>query len=336
MKKNLLLIASLAVAFGAAAQGTVEGIWFDKEKAMAAVTGPSEKKDIGIIPGGTIVSSDGEAATWAIAYEDEWGTGGVDASGYNSARINGVDLGKIPGGIAGNSNPQGWSLTTAATSGAVFKINVKKDGYLTIFSKYNTGKNYWVFEGNAGEGEMCMAYTFGAQVNKFEGVDRIEFSLPATEEGYFTADLDPDMKYCDGTAIRWPEKIAFGTENADVKDGSCFGVIMFPVFAEAETYIFGAQGSKVTCPGVVFTSEKPVVTIYGTEKVAEDGTVTPAPEKMTFTYPGASSEGGESGIENIITDNADENAPIYNVMGIQVDENYKGLVIKNGKKFVNR
>ncbi len=321
MKKNLLLIASLAVAFGAAAQGTVEGIWFDKEKAMAAGMPDSGK---GPVAAGTVVA-EGEAASVALAYDDDWGTGAIDASGYNSARINGVDLGKIPGGAVGNSNPQGWSLTTAATSGAAFKINVKKDGYLTIFSKYNTGKNYWVFEGNAGEGEMCMAYTFGAQVNKFDGVDRIEFSLPADDLGYFTADLDPDMKYCDGTAIRWPEKIAFGTETADVKDGSCFGVIMFPVFAEAETYIFGAQGSKATCPGVVFTSEKPVVTIYG-EEVSE----------MTFTYPGASSEGGDSGIENIITDNADANAPIYNVMGIQVDENYKGLVIKNGKKFVNR
>ena len=43
-----------------------------------------------------------------------------------------------------------------------------------------------------------------------------------------------------------------------------------------------------------------------------------------------------SAIEGIIADEANENAPIYNVMGIQVDENYKGLVIKNGKKYIQR
>lgn len=43
-----------------------------------------------------------------------------------------------------------------------------------------------------------------------------------------------------------------------------------------------------------------------------------------------------SAIEGIIADEANENAPIYNVMGIQVDENYKGIVIKNGKKYIQR
>lgn len=45
---------------------------------------------------------------------------------------------------------------------------------------------------------------------------------------------------------------------------------------------------------------------------------------------------GESGIENIIANPVDENAPIYNVLGIQVDENYKGIVIKNGKKYIQK
>lgn len=48
-------------------------------------------------------------------------------------------------------------------------------------------------------------------------------------------------------------------------------------------------------------------------------------------------ESGASGIEDIIANPAeDENAPIYNVLGIQVDENYKGIVIKNGKKYIQK
>lgn len=46
---------------------------------------------------------------------------------------------------------------------------------------------------------------------------------------------------------------------------------------------------------------------------------------------------GESGIEDVIaTPIEDENAPVYNVLGIQVDENYKGIVIKNGKKYIQK
>ncbi len=43
-----------------------------------------------------------------------------------------------------------------------------------------------------------------------------------------------------------------------------------------------------------------------------------------------------SAIEDIIANDNNENAPVYNVMGIEVDENYKGVVIKNGKKYIQR
>lgn len=42
-----------------------------------------------------------------------------------------------------------------------------------------------------------------------------------------------------------------------------------------------------------------------------------------------------TGIENVqVAEN--ENAPIYNLAGQQVDKNYKGVVIQNGKKFINK
>ncbi|MCH5239828.1 MAG: fibronectin type III domain-containing protein [Muribaculaceae bacterium] len=42
------------------------------------------------------------------------------------------------------------------------------------------------------------------------------------------------------------------------------------------------------------------------------------------------------GVETILSDMDDENAPIYNLMGIKVDKNYKGIVIKKGKKYIQR
>lgn len=46
-------------------------------------------------------------------------------------------------------------------------------------------------------------------------------------------------------------------------------------------------------------------------------------------------EGDPAGIDNV-TVAEDENAPMYNLQGVQVDENYKGIVIKNGKKYLNK
>ncbi|MCM1520533.1 MAG: hypothetical protein NC098_07075 [Lachnoclostridium sp.] len=45
----------------------------------------------------------------------------------------------------------------------------------------------------------------------------------------------------------------------------------------------------------------------------------------------------EAGIENIIVDEAaNADAPVYNVLGQRVSDSYKGLVIKNGKKYIQK
>jgi len=45
----------------------------------------------------------------------------------------------------------------------------------------------------------------------------------------------------------------------------------------------------------------------------------------------------ESGIDDIIADTEeDDNAPVYNLLGVQVDKSYKGIVIKNGRKYIQR
>lgn len=313
MKKNLLALASLAMAFCASAQ--VEALWVDPD--MCGLTSTKTATD-----GGTIVAQ-GDAGTLMLAYADDWGIGGIDANGYNSIRVNGVDCGRVPNGAVGNSNPAGWTIYSAAYAGAVFRFDANKDGYLTIPSKFTTSKNYWVFEGLAGEAEECVAYGFGMQITGRDEVPGgvIAYTIPADEMGYFdTASADFD-KYSDGSAIRTPEKVY----NQELSMGvNGYGVLMFPVY-EGCKYLFGAQGSKMTCPGVVFSEDAPVATIYG-----EDGEA----QELTFSF--GSNGGDTTAIESIITDQTvDENAPIYNVMGQRVTKEYKGILIQNGKKFVN-
>jgi hypothetical protein len=76
------------------------------------------------------------------------------------------------------------------------------------------------------------------------------------------------------------------------------------VIAEAGTYHEQAYTHKFIMPG-------------------KDVTV-----KVTFTKSTA--------INGIVTDDADDNAPIYNLAGQKVDKNYKGVVIKNGKKYMQK
>ena len=56
--------------------------------------------------------------------------------------------------------------------------------------------------------------------------------------------------------------------------------------------------------------------------------------RQVFVAGEVTYEKGVAGVETISI--ANENAPIYNLQGVQVDENYKGIVIKNGKKFINK
>jgi hypothetical protein len=41
-----------------------------------------------------------------------------------------------------------------------------------------------------------------------------------------------------------------------------------------------------------------------------------------------------TGVEDVVDVKLDRNAPMYDVLGRQVDKNYRGIVIQNGKTFL--
>ena len=43
-----------------------------------------------------------------------------------------------------------------------------------------------------------------------------------------------------------------------------------------------------------------------------------------------------AGVENVLVDEKAADNRIFNIMGVEVDENYQGLVIRNGKKYIQR
>ena len=59
------------------------------------------------------------------------------------------------------------------------------------------------------------------------------------------------------------------------------------------------------------------------------------PDKLEIEWLPASSNGGTTAVNDSKRLSTDD-APIYNINGQRVDSSYKGLIIKNGKKVVNK
>ena len=314
MKKSLLFVALFATVMSANAQ--TEICFVDKEKGGFPESGKASME------GGTEVAWS-DNVTMKLAYTDDWGVSSLTTNGYRGAIVNGEAV-TFTGGAVGNTNPAGNDLTApaAANGGAVFQFDVKKDGYLTVFGKLSSNKPYVVFEGLAGMGELPVAYSLAMD---FTGANVAEtpviyYTIPGDDMGYTDFAAADIANYVDGTNYRWPERIATGDfESALAKNG--VGAIMFPVYAEAGSYLVYATGSKATICGAVFTTEP--VTSLSLTGADEDGNA------ISLALIG---EADPAGIQKVQT--AAQNGAIYNVAGQKVDENYKGLVIKNGKKVI--
>ena len=59
---------------------------------------------------------------------------------------------------------------------------------------------------------------------------------------------------------------------------------------------------------------------------------------LTYTNAADGTPGtpDEAAVDEIFSENEDVNAPAYNLMGVPVDDSYKGIIIKNGKKIIRK
>lgn len=60
------------------------------------------------------------------------------------------------------------------------------------------------------------------------------------------------------------------------------------------------------------------------------------PKSQIGFYGFEFTQGGGAGINDLTADKADADAPVYNLAGQRVSKQAKGLLIKNGKKFINK
>ena len=237
-------------------------------------------------------------------------------------KINGGDVFK--GGLQGGTNPKdadGASPNTslsAPVSGAFLAIEAKEDGFLYIIHKASSNKAYTVFE----EG-TAIGYKFAAQgdaatdlgaVYQFElkgegELNEIVLPIDWAEQEFLEA-TDAD-KYAAHVTVD-----AEGNPSWEAIKVNGLGVIAFPVYKDCK-YIVNANGSKITAAGFVFSK-------------ADDVTI--ATEDGVEIYKG----GGATAIQGAKVVTVAGNSAIYNLAGQKVNASYKGIVIKDSKKYIQK
>ena len=215
------------------------------------------------------------------------------------------------GGVQGQDNPKDADGSNPAvsfnqaTSGAVIQIDAKKDGWVYIVSKLSTNKQYMVFE----EG-LPIGYKIA-----------MESANEAIPNGVLNLEIKGSGEYNNLSLDQYPNGLMWVirefTGNAEAESaGNGLGVFYFPVAKDCKYYAH-ATGSKISWSGIYFSE-------------TEAKSVTVANEESSKTLVG-----DETGIAALKAVKA-ENAAIYNLAGQRVDANYKGVLIINGQKMIQK
>ena len=116
-------------------------------------------------------------------------------------------------------------------------------------------------------------------------------------------------------------------KDGTVKDATSFGQVYTPAVCmgatEAAVIISAGETTYTYAAGTVETSAATYSDIYANSIYVHTNETKVCVDSADFC---------PTGIEEIVTENDSE--VVYNVFGQIVDENYKGIVIKNGKKYI--
>ena len=230
----------------------------------------------------------------------------------------------VKGGLQGATNPKdadgGFCSETLKepAAGAFFTFEAKKDGFLYVIHKASANKAYTVFE----EG-TAIGYKFAAVGDAATDLGAIyQFELKGEGEVNEVKEkvLFAEQLFLQGTDKYDSHLDADGNwvviKNAEDKAISGLGVIVFPVFADCK-YKFNANGYKMTLAGIAFSD-------------ADDLTI--KTDDGVEIYNG----GGATAIQGAKVVTVAGNSAIYNLAGQKVNASYKGIVIKDGKKYIQK
>lgn len=305
MKKMLLSAALLIAAFTANAQevvtidGTTLGLNADVATSVKAGT------EIGRTASGSVVAT--------TRFDDSFKSVGMK---NGTVSINGNQI-SLPDGAAiqGTTNGPGSAASegTYPTTGCIYRFTVTQDGYLYLIISASGNKNYVVFE----EELNRMPYVFSMENTNGKDANNAlyYYDLSKMEGATYYDETVQDYYVTQGYAIQQPSQIVTGESVGTTGNG----VMKFKVYAGCK-YDAMATGSKMTLGAFAFDTTGDADITTDTNTLLVKGQI---PD-------------GTSGITDINYDKTDNaNAPAYNIAGQRVNKNAKGIIIINGKKYIN-
>ncbi len=303
MKKVFLLAA---VAFATSANAQV--VQFDSETLGMTDTAAEFAAE-------TALGSN-DAIDAYIAFTDNYKASNIKNNDYNVVKIGGNEV-LTKGGMQGSNNPKDGNgnspagnvaegtAPSAPVSGCVYGLKAKADGIVYVVAKLSSNKAYTVFEDGA-----AIGYKAAMEANNAAFADGKLF-VEVKGEGEYNLVKTP---------IDQLEHIATGDPASEIKVNG-LGVVWFPVY-NGGTYLFNACGSKASVSGMYFATAEQDVVVEGTDSEAP---------KAAFTIFSVD----PAGISSVAAAKA-QNARMYNLAGQEVGKNFKGIVVVNGKKFMNK
>jgi hypothetical protein len=192
---------------------------------------------------------------------------GIDESGWT---VKGGTVGPFTAYVSGGKNPKddngsGYKPETAnlPTNGTYYILSPKTDGTIEVGMVLNTGKNFYVVNGDG------------------TAMETSKFTLTNNDNTVVTLD-----------------------ENNQVAE-KFYGTVSFAATANSKYYVF-CSGSKLGFYGYIFTA-------------AASG-----------------DQDDQAGISSATANVGASNAPVFNLAGQRVGKEYKGVVVKNGRKYVQK
>lgn len=181
------------------------------------------------------------------------------------------------------------------------------NGYLLVAKR--DGKTYYAMPLKS-----TVNYGYASTTEWTEGTDEIKVKSTYNDEFVFTKDGD-------GYSI----KDSYGRYYIQQGTYNSFNTSDTPSAWTVEAQDDGTY--KIEMNGYYMQFGQGSYTSIGLYNTAQDNTVMPMLYKLDNT---------SSKINGITVDDADANAPAYNLAGQKVSTSYKGVVIKAGKKFVQK
>ena len=221
------------------------------------------------ISAGTSFGSNAEIAT-AAAFDDTYKVVGIKHEGFYDFQIDGAAVGADTLGIQDQTNPKdadGSNPANACTkvaTGAVLQINATHDGWIYVFHKASSNKQYMVWEN-----ETAIGYKFGMVTTDANGYFGTAGAIYPIE--YEIVGNNELNQITDGRKILFVEdyeKLSINPEDttigkADYKRNG-LSVIAFPCFAGCKYWVH-ATGSKISATGVAYYPAEKDVYVVNTD-----------------------------------------------------------------------